>query len=434
MKIESPPKISKLNYDKITDFIGKDGVAEFLREAEKRYFYWTEIKHRPNSPFSSPVEAWEVIKLERSLSAKRLFFGKHFFHYCLTSQIQEDLHNFDLKLVGGLYKDSISPQDQNEFLRNSLLEEAIASSQVEGAATTTNVAREMIKSGRKPRNESEQMIVNNYRAIKEIEVRQDEPLSTQLILDIHEIMTADTEASVFSGRFRDHPIYIKDHLDGEIAYTAPIYQEIEDLMNSLISFINGTDEFIHPIIKASVLHFMIGYIHPFGDGNGRTARALFYWFLIKHDYSLLKHISISRAILDSRTSYDKAFLRTEHDENDLTYFIMYSLKSLRVAFQSLVHYRDKKRNERNIASEITLELMKIGLNKRQSELLGYFFVKPNSNITVPIYSKKYDVVRQTASKDLSELENQGLLSKHKDGKTLVYNLISKERIEKIIPD
>lgn len=432
MKIETPPKFGKLNYDTFVECISKEGVSAFLKEVERRYFYWTEIKHRPNLPFDTHEYAWEIIKMDRSLSSKKIYFGEHHFTYNLTSFIQEDLHNFDLKLIGGLYKNSITPQDQAEYFKNSLIEEAIASSQIEGAATTTDVARDMIKSGRKPRNESEQMIINNFKAIREIESRLDEELSVQLIIDIHEIMTHDTVASKYSGKFRDQPIYVKDHIDGEIAFTAPQHEEVYNLVESLIFFINDEEDFVHPIIKASILHFMIGYIHPFGDGNGRTARALFYWYLINKEYSLLKHISISKAILSSRTSYDKAFLRTEHDGNDLTYFMMYSLKSLRVAFQSLVNYRDKKREERQKASEIEYELISKGFNKRQSDLLGYLFTKPKANITISVYSRKHDIVRQTASRDLTELEGKGLLKKYKDGKMLIYKLTTRETITELV--
>lgn len=428
MKIENPPHIEDYDFNKYIECLNKNGIESFLQETDKRYFYWSELKHRPNLPFDSPQQAWESIKTHRLLSAKRLFFGKHKFSYNLTSFIQEDLHNFDLKLIGGLYRNSITPQEQQEYFKNSLIEEAIASSQIEGAATTTDVAREMIKSGRKPRTESEQMIINNFRAIREIENRLDENLSIELILDIHQIMTVKTDASKYAGGFRDHPIYVKDHVDGEIAYTAPEHTEVNLLINQLIDFVNSDSEFYHPIIKASILHFMIGYIHPFGDGNGRTARALFYWFLIKKGYTLLKHISISKAILNSRTSYDKAFLKTEHDDNDLTYFIMYSMKSLRVAFQSLVAYRDKKREERQKASEIIYELSQKGFNKRQADLLAYLFIKPKAKITVPIYSKRHEIVRQTASRDLIDLEEKELIYKTKDGKTMVYQLISIEAI------
>jgi Fic family protein len=431
MKIETPPQHIP-NFEKYIDIVNDPNVRHFMNECDKRYFYWSELKHRPHAPFKDAEEAWDMLKIHRRLSSKSLSFVHHHFQYNLTSFIQSDLHTFDLKLIGGLYKNAITPEDQSEYFKNSLIEEAIASSQIEGAATTTDVARDMIKSGRKPRNESEQMIINNFSAIREIENRQEEELSTQLILDIHEIMTSDTEASIYSGKFRDHPIYVKDHLDGEIAYTAPNHEEVTDLIKSLILFINNEDDFVHPIIKASTLHFMIGYIHPFGDGNGRTARALFYWYLIKKGYSLLKHISISKAILKSRTSYDKAFLRTEHDGNDLTYFILYSIKSLRDAFESLVNYRDKKRTERQKASEVMFELTKKGYNKRQADLLGYLFVKPKANITITIYSKKNDIVRQTASKDLTELEEQGLLIKVRDGKNIIYQISNKDSIHKIL--
>lgn len=428
MKIEKPPHIENLDFNKYIECFQKVGMNSFLQETDKRYFYWSEIKHRPNLPFDSPVKTWETIKTHRFIGAKRLNFGKHNFSYNLTSFIQEDLHNFDLKLIGGLYKNSITPQEQQEYFKNSLIEEAIASSQIEGAATTTDVARDMIKSGRKPKTASEQMIINNFRAIREIENRLDEDLSIDLILDIHQIMTVKTDAAVYAGKFRDQPIYVKDHIDGEIAFTAPDHSEVNQLIEQITDFINTENEFYHPIIKASILHFMIGFIHPFGDGNGRTARALFYWYLIKKGYSLLKHISISKAILNSRTSYDKAFLRTENDDNDLTYFIMYSMKSLRVAFQSLVKYLDRKRDERQKASEIMYELTQKGFNKRQSDLLGYLVIKPKAKMTVPIYSKRHDIVRQTATRDLSDLEEKGIIMKSKDGKTMVYELIDIKNI------
>mgnify|MGYP000117479610 FL=1 len=428
MKIEKPPRIEKLDLNKYIECLKKDEMVSFLQETDKRYLYWSEIKHRPNLQFDNPEKAWKTIKAHRFLGAKRLSFGNHNFSYNLTSSIQEDLHNFDLKLIGGLYKNSITPQEQQEYFKNSLIEEAIASSQIEGAATTTDVARDMIKCGRKPRTESEQMIINNFRAIKEIENRLDEDLSIELILDIHQIMTVKTDASIYAGKIRNHPIYVTDHIDGEIAFTAPDHSELNELIEHLIEFINSENEFHHPIIKASILHFMIGFIHPFGDGNGRTARALFYWYLIKKGYSLLKHISISKAILNSRTSYDKAFLRTENDDNDLTYFIMYSMKSLRVAFQSLVTYRDRKRDERQKASEIVYELTQNGFNKRQADLLGYLFIKPKAKMTLPIYSKSHDIVRQTASRDLTDLEQRGILIKNKDGKMMVYELVDTEKI------
>ncbi len=95
-------------------------------------------------------------------------------------------------------------------------------------------------------------------------------------------MTVKTDAAVYAGKFRGHPIYVKDLIDGEITFTAPDHSEVNELIEQITDFINTENEF-YPIIKASILHFMIGFIHSFAVGNGRTARALFYWYLIKKD-------------------------------------------------------------------------------------------------------------------------------------------------------
>lgn len=428
MKIESPPITSDHDFEDYFEFIADKDVESFLMKADRRYFYWTDLKYRDDNPFSSAEKAWQIVKTSRFLHSKSLQFGKHQFSYYLTSFIQEELHNFDLKLVGGLYKDSISPFDQEEYFKNSLLSEAIASSQIEGAATTTDVAKEMIKSGRNPRNESEQMIVNNFRAISEIENRLDDDMSLKLIIDIHQLMTYKTSAEKYSGDLRNHPISVQDHVDGEVAFVAPNHDEVKLMLTDLIQFVNGDNDFFHPIVKASILHFMIGYIHPFGDGNGRTARALFYWLLIKKGYTLLRYISISEVIKKARRSYDLAFLKTENDGNDLNYFLIYSLNSLKGAFEKLVAYRDRKKTERRKSSELMYQLVETGFNKRQANLLGFLFVKPKAKVTIPVYSKRHGIVRQTASRDLIELEKRGLIKKYKEGKTLIFTLIDKLRI------
>ena len=334
--------------------------------------------------------------------------------------------------MGGLQQNPLLNSDRIDFFKNSLLEEAVASSQVEGAATTTEVAREMLKSGREPRNESEQMIFNNLRAIKFISEFIDSNIDFKIIIELHRIMTANTEAEKYSGGFRDGDVYITDHVDGEIAHIPPDWSQMEKLMGDLCDFINNDKKFIHPIVKASIIHFIIGFIHPFKDGNGRTARALFYWYLLKKGYTMVKNISISKVILESRTQYDKAFLKTEFDDNDLNHFITYSIKNIRIAFEKLVNYRDKKLEERKKANNVSYELLSKGLNKRQADLMGYLYLKERNNITLNSYALKHEIVRQTASKDLSELIKIGLLKESKQSKPYTYKIEIKKTIDDYI--
>jgi Fic family protein len=427
MKIEKPPKF-ELNID----FLNRILAGEFddqINKSNERYLYWDDLKYKKDLPFNNPAENWTLIKTYRTTKYEPLAFGKYRFNYFISPFISKNLHDFDLKLMGGLKQSPLSQSDRIDYFRSSLLEEAVASSQVEGAATTTEVAKEMLKSGRNPRNESEQMIFNNLKAIQYISEFQESNIDFKSIIELHRIMTANTEAEQYSGDFRKGDVFVTDHVDGEVAHIPPNWQEVELLMGALCDFANNDNKFIHPIIKASIIHFMIGFIHPFKDGNGKTARALFYWYLLKKGYALIKNISISKVILESRTQYDKAFLKTENDDNDLNYFISYSIKNIKVAFEKLQSYRDKKLEERKKANYISYQLIEKGLNKRQADLLGYLYLKEKNNITLKSYSDKHKIVRQTASKDLNELIKFGLINEDRSTKPYNYKIEKREKID-----
>lgn len=432
MKLEKPPS-SNIELDEIFDVYVSRKYQSYLNSIEIRYPYWDEIKYQKNLPFDGDaIKTWKLLKKSRILNYKWLTFGQYTFAYNLTPSIHKDLHEFDLKMIGGLYQNPITETEKKEYLNRSLMEEAIASSQIEGAATTTKVALDMLRSGRKPRTESEQMIFNNLRAIKFIEENSTRNIDKEFIIELHQIMTIATSAAECAGDYRKEAIYVTDHVNGEVAHIPPDWEQIESLMSSLCDFANTEKEFIHPIAKASILHFLIGFFHPFKDGNGRTARAIFYWYLSKKGYSLIKNISISRAILESRIQYDKAFLKTEYDNNDMTYFIVYSIKSLRVAFDSLVRYRDKKKSERESAGILAYKLIEKGLSKRQADLISYLFVNANSFIALQTYSTKHNIVRQTARKDVNQLIQLGLITEEKQGKEITFTLTSEKALDAFI--
>ncbi len=430
MKLEKPLGTT-LNIDYLQKLWGGE-YKDFIVKSDERYYYWDDLKYRKDLPFDTTLENWTLLKTYRISKYEKLQFGSYIFNYFVSENISKNLHDFDLKLMGGLEQNPILPSDRIEFLKDSLLEEAVASSQVEGAATTTEIARDMLKSGRKPRNESEQMIFNNLRAIDYITEFVKSEIDFKIIIELHKIMTVSTTAEKHSGDFRNGEVFVTDHIDGEIAHIPPDWQEVPLLMQEVCRFINDDEKFIHPIIKASIIHFMIGYIHPFKDGNGRTARALFYWFLLKKGYSLIKYISISRVILESRIQYDKAFLKTEYDENDLNYFITYSIKNIRIAFEKLIKYRDNKLDEKKKANLISYELLAKGLHKRQADLVGFLYFKENNEITINSYAEKNKIVRQTASKDINELIKLGFIIEDKSNKPFKYSIGNRKMIEEYL--
>lgn len=206
---------------------------------------------------------------------------------------------------------------------------------------------------------------------------KDEPITTEKLLEIHQLISNQTLADKKDeGAFRsDNDVKVIDVANLKILHSPPDYQDISKLMEKVFIFFNKdkNGKFIHPIVKGCIIHFMIGFIHPFADGNGRTARALFYWYLLKNGYWLTEYLSISRLIVKSKAQYAGAYQYTELDENDLTYFINYKIKTMQLAFDGLIEYIQLKTKEKRK----TISFQKIeGINSRQAQILNWVLEDP----------------------------------------------------------
>jgi Fic family protein len=267
------------------------------------------------------------------------------------------------------------------------------------------------------------MIYNNYQSLQMIKKHLKEPLSIELIQKIHASMTEKTlENPAWGGRFRtpdDEEIRVFDN-DGQILHVPPKAVDVLQLMNNLCDFANSNreDEFVNPIIKGILVHFWLAYVHPFMDGNGRTARALFYWYMLKHGYWLFEYMSVSTAILNARTQYYRAFLYSEIDDNDTTYFIAYNLKAIHKAMETLNAYIERKQKEKKIAYRFAVKYPV--LNLRQRTLLASALEKPQEIYAIETHANVHGVTYQTARTDLLALKDMGLLEMRKEGKRFIF--------------
>jgi len=384
---------------------------QLINDINEKYLYWDKVKYHINELVTDPQILWSAIKLSRLINAKKIQFGDTKFIYNLTDYIQKGLHEFDLHIGGHLGTKNLIPEDDKKrYLVSSIMEEAIASSQIEGAVTTRKQAKEMLRKNIKPKNKSEQMILNNYITIKHIVEIKDEPINLERFLEIHRLISNQTLSDKDDeGKYRkDNDIKVVDSVNGRIVHAPPDYNDVPELMNEIFYFFNNdkNDQFIHPIVKGCIIHFMIGYIHPFVDGNGRTARALFYWYLLKKGYWLTEYLSISRLIVKSKAQYARAFQYTEIDDNDLTYFINYKIKTMQLAFESLREYIQLKINEKKRV--INFQKIK-GINSRQALIIQWLFEEPNLMFSVKEIENRLTISNQTARTDLTELVNRGYL-------------------------
>jgi len=437
MKKPEKPKdteeILKKHHSEIFKLVKDKQVMEFVIKCNKEYVHWDQLRYKTTPNNMPPEYIWIILKLLRESQYKLFTFGPWTFHYALLDDFQKKLHMLDTGTAGRLGSNIESMgSSQERYIISSLMEEAIASSQLEGAATTRKVAKEMLRLKKKPRNYSEQMIVNGYQTLQKVLTMKGKTITPDLILELHKSITQDTlKDKKYEGKFRDNnEVIVGDPLELEkVYYTPPDYKQIPSLIKEFCVFANTDEhEFIHPIIKGIILHFLIAYIHPFEDGNGRTARTLFYWYVLSRGYWLFEFMAISRILVRSRVKYGLSYLYTETDDNDLTYFLEYNLSSIEEALEDMNIYIARKQKEQSEALKLIKSLKNINL--RQAEILKEFFKDPEKMFVVNEIMTTYGVAYDTARNDLLHLTQLGHLEKIKIQKKFVFKLSKK----KIIPE
>ncbi len=421
-------KVMDSQGDKVIKFLGKKELFNRAKEFNKRYLYWSELKYRTSSPKEQEY-LWTFMKLLRSGRYEKVPYKSINIKYSLPPFLNKHLHTFDKFLAGNIEIQSKRLCLEKRYIVSSLMEEAIASSIIEGAITTRKAAKEMLKQKRKPKNKSEQMILNGYETMQTILKRKDEELTPEFLLEVqHQITNETLDNPKDSGRFRDNnEIYVGDQNNEYVYHQPPDYKKVKTLIKEVCDFANNDEKgFIHPVIKGIILHFLIGYIHPFNDGNGRTARSIFYWYVLSRGYWLFEYMAVSRRILRSKQDYGKAYLYTEYDEMDLTYFIKYNLECIEDALEDLLEHIKKKQVEQKEVQKIIEKTR--GLNHRQASILEEFMSQSDKTFSILEISQTYNVVYQTARTDLLLLTKKGLLTMKKISKKFLFKLNPKNKL------
>jgi Fic family protein len=411
----------------------KRSTLRILRKAQEpttsgNYIHWDKLRHLSPPEGLSHREWWFGLKIKRMGQARNIpLKDQHCSHFTFTlaDPLPECLHHVDSQSRGAIQQpESVTnPETRNSYLVRSLIEESITSSQLEGASTTREVAKKMIRDGREPTDRGERMILNNYQTMQHILEVKHRELTPSLVCEIHRMVTDGTLADpAAAGRFRqpDQRITVGDDF-GEDLHIPPPAEELKERMREMCAFANGRTPgaFIHPIIRSMILHFWLAYDHPFVDGNGRTARALFYWSMLKQGYWLFEFITISRIILKAPIKYGRAFLYTEADDNDLTYFLFYHADIIRKAIDELHEYITRRTARlaevQNDLSGLTI------LNHRQRDLIRHILRHPGQDYSIEYHRASHQVVYETARSDMLDLVARGLMRKRKRGREWIFS-------------
>ena len=438
-QIQKPGERIDINeFDKLLQDPATNAI---VNKVDAAYLPWAEFRNKSWLKANSAPGLWHVVFSNRVLRRQELsIVDKDGSAYAFDPHRHAQfLHEIDLEFGGNMLgiKD-FSEGDKRQIIRRNLIEESIASSKLEGANTSREAARRMLHEGRKPRDKSERMIVNNHQAMLTIEEKlKDSPITLDAIFDLHRMVTLGTfEDPSHEGRLRDtfdkngQKLKIMPWDETTIAYIAPDQQFVEEQLPRLIKFANDEDGsgFIHPLFKAIMLHFWIGLLHPFEDGNGRLARIIFYWYMLRKGYWAFAYLSLSERIQKSSKQYAMAYIYSEQDNYDLNYFIQYNVEKLQLARRELQAYLKQKiiENKRNGS----LLLGANALNQRQFRLLQHLSKDEQRHTSVTSYNNvNPDIGYITAVSDLKTLVGKGLLKKVKTGRNI--NYFPTEKVSKL---
>lgn len=402
----------------------------WLKYTHSRYLGEEEVRHRIQYEKIPGKwdEIWQRVMRMRKLGAVPMFLGSldMKFWYFPSDSINKKIS--EIERLGTKLYDKISTDRGfiSSFLVDAEVEEAISSAIYEGANTTRARARELIESGKRPASKDDWMLLNNVEALEWIKNHRGDHVSLDLILKIHQTVTKNTLSEVdasFCGKFRDDSVVVNNAL-GKIVHEGISYEKIEESLNEIIKNVTSHPRYLHPLIRGILLHYFIAYIHPFFDGNGRTARTLFYFKSMKHDLKFVELLSISAHLKNSGNQYEKSFEKVKNHDWDLTYFIDYCLESLLAALK-IVEGKVNYLLKINVLKEI------YALNENQIGLIQKLALNKYRTVTIEAYAEEISKSREVARQDLKRLVETQLMTEEKVSKKFVYK-IDTRKLKEII--
>lgn len=426
---QTPPALEKL----VTGLEMPGRLIAILQAVGKfafdsHYLHWDELRYRKPPVGLTHADWWLGLKMHRKAGGRAIALEDNRgqpFQFTVPDLVTDLLHQIDRG--GGTFLETpeqvMNAEQRDRYVVRSLMEEAITSSQLEGAATTREVAKKMLAEGRKPRDRSERMIVNNYVTMRRIVELKHKRLTPEMVFQVHREISQDSlDIADGAGRFRraNENINVSDEIQGTVFHTPPPAAELPARLDALCDFANAKtpDFFVHPVIRGIILHFWLAYDHPFVDGNGRTARALFYWQMLHAGCWLFEFISISQFLRKAPVQYGTAFLHTETDENDLTYFIIHQAEVIRRALKELHTYVARKASETRACLDALQKHPE--LNARQQALITHAVRHPGFAYSIKGHGARQAVTYATARADLLGLAKLKLLEHRKAGRAFVF--------------
>ncbi len=287
------------------------------------------------------------------------------------------------------------------------------------------------KTGILARERDVQEVLNYRNVISWIDKQRSDNLKTLFTSDtlktIHKLTINNLVEEKYSGVYRDKQVIVKSAVNSNIVYRPPISMEIPYLISDLFSWINSSESLsIHPIFKAAIVHYQLVYIHPFIEGNGRSARAMASLVLYALGYDFKKFFSIEQYFDSDVEAYYQALLSVQQNKDqDMSYWLEYFCYGLAIEIDKIRQQVMRLSKDLKLKKQLGKQ---IALSERQVILLELF--QSQDEVTSDdMKSVLPNVSVDTILRDIKDLIDKKVISKRGVTKGVRYVLtdISEER-------
>ncbi len=326
--------------------------------------------------------------------------------FTITPKINKSL--IEIERVRG-FLDAVKLKDDwiTDMQKKALILESHHSTHIEGTALNLEQARSILE-GKKLKGvnrDDEKELLNYKKAMAFISkyLGKDDPITEGIIRELHKVTVKGVRGEKADpGNYRKIQNYVVNFLTHEIIYTPPEPLEVPHLMREFVNWLNKAED-LSPVLIAGISQFQFVHIHPFIDGNGRTARLLSTLILYKTGYDFKRLFTISEYYDKDRPGYYKAIQSVRNNAMDMTGWLEYFVAGLRLQMKEI---RDK--GEQIIKQDTALQKIKrLGLNARQEKAIK--FLLKTGAISAGEYQAAASCIRRTAQRDLEDMVEKGII-------------------------
>ncbi len=339
----------------------------------------------------------------------------------LTFRILNTLGTIE-RLYGQIQSEKLIPSLTLRLFQENQILATHYSTSIEGNPLSPQDVTNVILGDRIPTTKSEREVKNYFLVLTSLTnmAREQVPITVELTEKLHHRLMEGIEHKDL-GTVRDGPVFVGHKESGEyvVKHNPPFHtaKEIKEALTELYTWLT-TEKELHPMLKTGILHHQFAYIHPFFDGNGRLARLLTTYYLLREHYEVSKYFILDDYYDVDRLTYSDMLHTADTGEN--TVWLEYFLEGIASSLQSAIGRIDELR--RFMLDEFEGE-KRVLVTPREEEVLQIVIDK--KAVKSSDIEESFKVSRQQAHALLSSLVSKGMLRKFGKTKTSYYKLASK---------